>query len=170
MEGIRVTDSFRAARFLPVAAIMAYIWAAAAQSPRVPAGTNPPIPSAPESYSAPVNLKVLPKNLTGRQVHDLMKQWSGELGVRCAACHVPESGVAISSGSYSRFADDSKPMKEAARRMYTMTEQINSGYIAKVEPTGAPVTCGTCHRGSISPQPFLASPDAQRPRENGQIE
>ena len=41
--------------------------------------------------------------------------------------------------------------------MYTMTEEINSNYIAKVEGSGMPVTCGTCHRGQVSPEPFTIS-------------
>ena len=42
--------------------------------------------------------------------------------------------------------------------MYTMTEEINSHYIAKVEGSGMPVTCGTCHRGQVSPEPFTVQP------------
>jgi len=46
--------------------------------------------ASPPAYPAPTNLKVLPKNLTGQQVHDIMKQWNGELGVRCGACHAED--------------------------------------------------------------------------------
>ena len=49
-------------------------------------------------------------------------------------------------------------MKAVARLMYTMTEEINSNYIAKVEGSGMPVTCGTCHRGHVSPEPFTVQP------------
>jgi hypothetical protein len=61
------------------------------------------------------------------------------------------------------FADDSKAMKTVARLMYTMTEQINSNYIAKVNGSGMPVTCGTCHRGAVNPGPFAGQP-AGEPR------
>jgi hypothetical protein len=28
-----------------------------------------------------------------------------------------------------------------------------------VENSGAPVTCGTCHRGHLDPEPFVIPPD-----------
>jgi hypothetical protein len=112
----------------------------------------------------PSNLKVLPKDLTGRQVHDIMEQWSGELGVRCSACHVRDSeGVVPGGPLHPRFADDSKPMKGIARIMYTMTVEINRNFIAGVGAAPKPVTCGTCHRGDIRPEPFVSLPDGQRP-------
>ena len=54
-------------------------------------------------------------------------------------------------------------MKGTARIMYEMTEEINSNYVAKVEGSGMPVTCGTCHRGEISPEPFTMQPPAEPP-------
>ncbi len=114
-----------------------------------------PNPPATPNYPAPENLKVLPKELSGSEIHTIMERWSGELGVRCIACHVQDPvGLVAGSPASHQFADDSKPMKAVARLMYTMTEQINTGFIAKVEGSGMPVTCGTCHRGSVSPVPF----------------
>ena len=108
-------------------------------------------------FPPPANLTVLPKQLTGRQVHDIMEQWSGELGVRCNACHVRESDEIVPGGrAHSRFADDSKPMKRIARLMYTMTLQINRTFITG--DNAVPVTCGTCHRGNIRPEPFISPP------------
>ena len=49
-------------------------------------------------------------------------------------------------------------MKQTARVMYTMTEKINVDYVSKVDSSGAPVTCGTCHRGHIGPEPFVITP------------
>jgi len=43
--------------------------------------------------------------------------------------------------------------------MYTMTEDINKNYVSKVPSSEAPVTCGTCHRGHLGPEPFLIPPD-----------
>lgn len=114
-------------------------------------------------FTAPVNLKVLPKDLTGRQVHDIMEHWSGELGVRCSACHVRDSeGVVPGGGPHPRFADDSKPMKGVARLMYTMTAEINRKFITADDGVPGPVTCGTCHRGSIRPEPFVTPPDGHQ--------
>jgi hypothetical protein len=53
-------------------------------------------------------------------------------------------------------------MKEIARLMYTMTEEINSGFSAKIDNSGMPVTCGTCHQGRISPEPGPLSPVGER--------
>jgi hypothetical protein len=98
---------------------------------------------------------VLPKDLTGQQVHEIMEQWAGALGVRCDSCHAEDSeSTQPRAQPRLDFADDSKPMKGVARLMYTMTEGINVNYIAKVEGSGLPVTCGTCHRGHVSPEPF----------------
>lgn len=119
---------------------------------------QPPGQTSREPFPAPVNLKVLPTNLTGAEVHDLMKQWTRDLGVRCVACHVQDSDAVVTGGSSPRFADDSKPMKQTARLMYTMTEEINKSYIAKVDGRGMPVTCATCHRGNVYPEPFVAVP------------
>ncbi len=135
--------------------------AAAAQAPNNPKDDFDPASVASlASNQAPINLKVLPKTLTGRQVRQIMRQWSGDLGVRCVACHVGKPEGIISDGPVkSNFADDSKPMKESARLMYTMTEAINSKFIARVDGSGLPVTCGTCHRGNLGPEPFATLPE-----------
>ena len=38
-----------------------------------------------------------------------------------------------------------------------MTEEINQKYIAKIDGSGVPVNCGTCHRGHMGPEPFPGS-------------
>ena len=112
-----------------------------------------------QQFAAPVNLKVLPRSLTGQQVNAVMEQWGVDLGVRCSACHGEETDNVVATGRQrSRFSDDSQPMKGIARLMYSMTEEINSSFIAKVEGSGLPVTCGTCHRGHISPEPAGDAP------------
>lgn len=50
-------------------------------------------------------------------------------------------------------------MKQTARLMFAMTEQINKSFIARVDGLGKPVTCGTCHRGKVSPEAFIAIPE-----------
>jgi hypothetical protein len=130
---------------------------AAAQSPTgAPQSRGNSQNNSPHALPAPANLKVLPKALTGQQVHDIMESWSRDLGVRCVACHanLPD-GKSSATPPALAFADDSKPMKDIARLMYTMTEQINGKFIAKVEGSGMPVTCGTCHRGNVSPDGFV---------------
>ncbi|HUB28964.1 MAG TPA: c-type cytochrome [Terracidiphilus sp.] len=105
-------------------------------------------------YPAPTNLKVLPKSLSGAQVREIMHQWESALGAECATCHVRDAKDPDANG-HARFnyADDSKPEKAAARVMYQMVETINSNYVAKIENSGVPVDCWTCHRGRIAPEP-----------------
>ena len=115
--------------------------------------------SKPESFPAPTNLKVLQKDLTGQQVHDLMEQWETGLGMSCAACHAEDKEKVDQDGRpLLNFASDSKPEKAVARLMYTMTEEINQKYIAKIDASGMPVTCGTCHRGRLGPESFAGAP------------
>ncbi len=134
---------------------------------QVPEGARASVSKAPpmaRAFRAPRNLKVFPKNSSGIQVNDTMEEWSRSLGVRCDSCHTEANETIVADdGSNLNFADDSKSMKLLAREMYAMTEEINSIHIAKIEGSGIPVTCGTCHRGHISPEPFAApSQDAQR--------
>ena len=97
---------------LAAAFVVAATAAQAPQGPQTPAG-SPPLPS-PRIYPAPTNLKVLPKNLTGQQVGDIMEQWAGSLGIRCDSCHTEDPENAEPDGHpHLNFADDSKPMKAA---------------------------------------------------------
>jgi hypothetical protein len=147
---------------LPVAAtalLIAAVFAAVtvAQAPQAP---PPPAGGPPHTYPAPTNLKVLPKNLTGQQVHEIMEKWEGSLGAHCNTCHAPDpTNIGPNGRPRLNFADDSKPQKSTARLMYKMTEDINGNYISMVENSGAPVTCGTCHRGHLGPEPFAIPPD-----------
>lgn len=119
-------------------------------------------PISPRTYPVPTNLKVLSRGLSGRRVNEIMEQWSAQLGVRCGACHLRTSERVIHAGPHeNRFADDSKPMKQAARIMYTMTLEINRKFITGDDGVPGPVTCGTCHRGYIRPEPFMVAPDTQ---------
>ena len=134
----------------------------AAQNPVIPPAPTPGPPGGapPHEMPAPTNLQILPKNLTGKQVHDIMDQWEGELGAHCNTCHAPDPNRKSPNGRpMLNFADDSKEDKRTARLMYKMMEDINANYVSKVPNSGAPVTCGTCHRGHLGPEPFAAASD-----------
>lgn len=108
----------------------------------------------------PTNLQVLPKDMTGEQVHELMHKWEAELGTECSTCHAADATRKMPNGRPAlNFADDSKPEKATARLMVKMVEEINSQYIGKIDNSGMPVTCATCHRGHTNPPPFVAPPD-----------
>jgi len=129
----------------------------ASQAAQDAGAAKPPV----HMYPAPTNLKVLPKDLTGGQVHQIMDGWADQLGGDCSTCHVRNpNDIGPNGRPRFNFADDSKEEKRTARVMYTMVQSINGDFIAKVPNSGMPVTCGTCHRGHLSPPPFSDSDDA----------
>ena len=139
-------------RFAAVVLSAASAVATYAQSP-----TEPPPGNAPHHHEepAPKNLKVLPKTMTGEQVHQLMHQWEAALGTECTTCHAVDPNRKMPNGRPAlNFADDSKPEKNTARLMYRMVEDINKNYVSMVENSGVPVSCGTCHRGHLDPPIF----------------
>jgi hypothetical protein len=131
----------------------------AAQSP-APAPVAQAAPPPPEhTHPNPTNLQVLPKNLTGEQVHEIMHKWEAELGTGCKTCHTASKELGPNGKPQLNFADDSKDEKKTARVMYKMVEDINANYVAKIDSSGDPVTCGTCHRGHLGPEPFIPAPE-----------
>ncbi len=126
---------------------------AAAQTPP---SQNPATPGSPAPARAPYvpkNLKVLPDNTDLRKV---MHQYSGDLGVECEFCHAAPDPVTHRSDR----ASDANPVKETARSMIQMTDDLNSKYLAQIPNRRStdPVTCGTCHRGEKHPSVFVAPP------------
>lgn len=91
-----------------------------------------------------VNLKVLPKNLTHKQLDGIMDEWAHSLGVRCNFCHARNTET-----NKMDFASDAKPEKNIARMMYKMESDINKKYfkagkdsLGMVIKSG--VNCYTC--------------------------
>jgi hypothetical protein len=71
----------------------------------------------------------------------VMRKYTVALGGNCDTCHVQDR------------ASDENPHKVIARKMITMTKEIN----AKFEDGKEHVTCYTCHRGAHDP---LTAPPA----------
>ncbi len=150
-----------------VALFSAALFAVTAASAQNPAPPQPPAGMTPPPgqfhFPAPKNLQVLPKDLTAEQVHDTMEKWAGDLGVHCDKCHTADpNNIGPNGRPRLNFADDSKKEKKVARLMYKMVDDINTNYVSMVENSGDPVTCGTCHRGKFSPEPFVAPPEERR--------
>jgi hypothetical protein len=124
--------------------------APAAQTARPPRGPRP----------NPTNIKVLPKDITGDEVIKLMRQYEGDLGVECEFCHArnPET-------RRNDFASDANPVKDKARLMIKLTDDLNAKYLTQLSDhkSADAVTCGTCHRGMSHPEAFVPKP---REREN----
>ena len=101
----------------------------------------------------PTNLKVLPSNTTGREVHKIMKEYSRSLGVRCGFCHVSEKIEGRERPKFD-FASDNKPEKITSRNMMKMVSAINENYLGKMiggNHTLEQITCVTCHMGNKTP-------------------
>ena len=130
------------------------------QHPPAPGGVGAHHRPAPP----PTNLKVLPKDTTGDQVHEIMHRWEAELGAECTTCHAVDPNRKMPNGRPAlNFADDSKAEKNTARMMYRMVQDINKNYLDKVADAdhdkghekAEALSCGTCHRGHVHPPVFI---------------
>ena len=84
---------------------------------QVSAGARPQSDNQPRPKDNPipntfVNLQVLPKDISKRDLVGMMKQFSITFGVRCSYCH--EVSDDLTEG---RFDSDAKPPKEKAREL-----------------------------------------------------
>ena len=102
------------------------------------------------------NLKVLPQDITEKQLDSTMLAYNKALQVTCGFCHVKRadlSGIAH-PGDTLDFALD-KGMKDYARKMIRLSIDINKNYFYS-DTTIRPefvnvVSCNTCHRGNPYP-------------------
>jgi len=102
--------------------------------PAIRAVSQEPIPNKPAEQVFK-NIQVL-KGMPAPDLMNVMKSFSGALGVKCDFCHV-----------MGAFEKDDKEEKGTARKMIQMAHQINKdnfeGHMR--------VTCWTCHRGATEP-------------------
>ncbi len=103
----------------------------------------------PEPRPAPKNLKIL-KATTGEEVSQIMRTFTLGLGVQCNFCHIQ-----------GNFASDENPKKEVARRMITLTHDVNALFPESTGEKTMRVACYTCHRGEAEPK--TAPPPAPAP-------
>ncbi|MDP4217094.1 MAG: c-type cytochrome [Bacteroidota bacterium] len=107
-----------------------------------------PTDAPPSEYH---NLKVLPRNITSKDLQRIMvDEFNEGLGVGCGFCHAEKPG------SHSLdYASDAKSEKNIARMMIKMTLGLDKKYFQVHKPMiGDPalaVTCTTCHRGLPHP-------------------
>jgi hypothetical protein len=139
--------NFRSLALFPAALLP--LCFALAQSPAAP-------PQEPvKAFAKPTNLKVLSKKTSGEEVDKLMRQYNGDLGVKCEYCHDGNAET-----QQTNYVSDENPTKEIARYMMSMTADINEKYIDPMPDRqfADPVTCGTCHRGAKHPSVFIPKP------------
>ncbi|MEO6488439.1 MAG: c-type cytochrome [Ferruginibacter sp.] len=102
------------------------------------------------------NLKVLPQDISERQLDSIMQSYDKALNVSCDFCHVQKKdmfSIAPVTRELDFSIDDS--MKENARKMIRLTIDINKTYFyfdSTVKPEYLNVVrCNTCHRGNPFP-------------------
>ena len=118
-------------------------------------GANPSAAPAKVIHSKPTNLKVLPKDTSADEIAKLMHRYREDLGVPCAYCHEENPQT-----KQLDFASDENPMKETARLMIKMNDEINTKYLAQLGDRryAEPFTCGSCHQGQVEPPAFEPKP------------
>jgi photosynthetic reaction center cytochrome c subunit len=102
--------------------------------------------------SKPVNLKVLPQDISPAKLGKLMKRFEQELGVSCRHCHVENAET-----QKLDYASDDNAAKQTARIMIAMLNDINDKYLSQLggdRRYATPVTCGSCHQGQSNPPAF----------------
>jgi hypothetical protein len=99
------------------------------------------------------NIKVL-KDVPADKLVPIMHQWNMSLGVKCDFCHDIET---TASGQHVGWEKDTKPTKNMARKMATMTQKM---YLSDRLLKGK-ASCFMCHHGK--PEPDINAP-AEAPR------
>ena len=99
------------------------------------------------------NIQVM-KGIPAERLPVVMGFFTRWLGVNCVHCHVAGD-----------FVSDAKPTKQTARKMWNMVVAINQDSFGG----SGPVTCWTCHRGSLKPEslPEQPNPHAGNTRQFG---
>jgi hypothetical protein len=107
--------------------------------------------SSPRGVVQYTNLKVLPKNISSKDLQGIMvDDFQDGLGVTCNFCHANNA-----DGHGLDFASDAKPEKEISRAMMRMTLGINKKYFKLKHPLigsdALVISCNTCHKGQAFP-------------------
>lgn len=100
-------------------------------------------------FDNPENLEVLPKGISPAELGATMRGFALGLGLRCSSCHQGEEGQPLQEYD---FSNDDKPLKQTARVMLKMVNNINQQYLSELGDERLKVQCITCHRGVRKPQ------------------
>jgi hypothetical protein len=121
--------------------------------------------SAPPEDKKFKNLKVLPKNISEKDLDSVMHAFTRGLGVRCDFCHVATADRKMD------FASDAKSEKNIARKMIKMAKKINKKYFNyNKDDQGNMIqslSCYSCHHGEAHPAKN-PPPRQQQPGQPGQ--
>ncbi len=104
---------------------------------------------AADIFENPQNLKVLPEDISPRELGNTMKGFALATGSRCSTCHVGEERQPLDTYD---FASDDKELKGKARVMLKMVSNINATLSKELGEAHVQVTCVTCHHGISKPK------------------
>jgi len=119
-----------------------------------------PVPVRAQEDPGYQNLQVLPADISRDELGDIMLANLQGLGLPrrsgegCLHCHAGSTDTP--SGTWD-YASDEKPAKQRARVMMAMVQEINEGFLSRLEGRVAPdleVGCYTCHAGRTNPTPL----------------
>lgn len=108
-------------------------------------------------WDGPIHTTVLPKDATVQQLSDIMIEWRLAIADqgRCVTCHAwskdPKNVNSFGFPDIDAY-DDSKPEYKASSEMYVMMAGMNKKYAS----TKGKITCGSCHRGHLIPEAYVA--------------
>ncbi len=94
-----------------------------------------------EEQGPPKNLKVLPKDMSRKEVNALMKEFNKALGVKCKFCHNTKD-----------FAADTNKHKDISRQMMKMTQDLAKNHFAYDKAPKMAFNCYVCHQGHDEPK------------------
>jgi Photosynthetic reaction centre cytochrome C subunit len=98
-----------------------------------------PLSAQPREF---INLQVLPEDIGTREMFEVMKQMSSDLGAECQTCHRTD---------IRDFASDELPAKRKAREKMLMTQKMNLDNSSATDAQESRIQCSSCHRGKLKP-------------------
>src|SRR3984957_15068483 len=101
------------------------------------------------AHGKPLNIKVLPKDISAAEIGKVMRRFETDLGVKCGHCHVEDPNT-----HKFDYASDDNPAKSTGRLLIKMLKDINEKYLPQLGADNhyaTHVTCGSCHQGQSSP-------------------
>ena len=124
----------------------------------------PSLQAQPAKDDIPINLQVLPSDISHDDLMMVMGDFSSALGVGCKHCHLRADGEEVQFD----YSSDELEAKTVAREMMRMTRVINEDLLPRTGrgDTVVQVQCVTCHHGQPRPR-TLASVLLDEKIQNG---
>lgn len=111
-----------------------------------------PLAQAQNPFAEPKNLQVLPKNIKGDQLRQIMRRFSIGIGENCSYCH---DRVEDENGARMVWDTDNNDNKRVTREMIKLVGHVRqvTGNLYPDNPDhkATAFVCTSCHRGQANP-------------------